>query len=285
VSRRVGTAWFAVLACVAAAGAQEPGEREAGERAPGERGQQPAPMSAVERERAMALLRRHATRSVAVDVLVAGYVQRRTTELSATPLVSEGSFLFVREPACVVFRAQQPRVSVVRLSASCYEVYRPERRQLERFLLGGPELAEGLFAAVGGDAERLLRDFELAGCEPAAPGRDEAVASGRDEAAALRLRLLPKAEAAKKRLTELLLTLREGDAALAAVAYRDAAGDLVEIELRDLRVNPEQPPAATLDVPEGTRVLEHAPVEAGKEDEPRKQDEPRENGQPREQSP
>jgi len=31
-------------------------------------------------------------------------------------------------------------------------------------------------------------------------------------------------------------------------------------------VNPEQPPAATLDVPDGTRVLEHKPIPPPKQD-------------------
>ena len=52
--------------------------------------------------------------------------------------------------AVVVFFASEPRPSVVRLAETVYEVHRPQRKQLERFHLDGPELARGLFAAVGG---------------------------------------------------------------------------------------------------------------------------------------
>ena len=68
-------------------------------------------------ERAEALLRAHGKNSAKVAVLVADYVQRRTTALSKKPLVSSGAFLFVREPGCVLFRASKPRPSVVRLTA------------------------------------------------------------------------------------------------------------------------------------------------------------------------
>ena len=68
----------------------------------------------AQRTRAEELLRAHAERSRPVAVLLADYVQRRTTPLAKEPLVSSGEFQFVREPACVLFRATKPdRKSVV----------------------------------------------------------------------------------------------------------------------------------------------------------------------------
>ncbi|MBL8756673.1 MAG: outer membrane lipoprotein carrier protein LolA [Planctomycetes bacterium] len=206
-------------------------------------------VEAAVRIRAETLLRAHARHAAAVKVLVADYVQRRTTELATEPLVSSGQFLFVREPAAVLFRAATPRVSVVKLSTQTYEVFRPSKRQLERFHLDGPELAQGLFAAVGGDVERLLAAFTVAGCSEAAGER-------------VTVRLLPKDPAVAARLRELAITLVGKDAVLGGVAYRDPAGDLVEIELANLQPDPKDPPAARLDVGKDTVVVEHAAKKA-----------------------
>jgi hypothetical protein len=198
------------------------------------------------RAEADALLRRHAERHRKGKVLVADYVQRRTTSLAKEPLVSSGRLLFVRDPACVLFRGEKPRPSVVRLTATTYEVHRPHRQQLERFHLEGPDLSTGLFAAIGGDANRLAGDYELLGCAPPVP-----------ESPLRRIRLRPRDESMRQRLSELAITVAAKDGALTAIAYRDAAGDLVEIELRAVEWDPEPAPSAELDVPRGTKVIEH----------------------------
>lgn len=197
--------------------------------------------------RAERLLRAHAKQSADVRVLVADYVQRRTTALSKKPLVSEGAFLFVRDPGCVLFRARKPRASVVQLTAKHYQVYRPRRKRLERFLLDGPELANGLFAAIGGDVDGLLRGFRIVAGDEADGGK------------AVRARLQPRDAEVRRRVAELQVTLHAETGALRSVAYRDRGGDLVEIELRKPRANPKDPPPAKLEVPKGTRVVEHAP--------------------------
>lgn len=208
---------------------------------------EPVPAAPAQVARAEALLRTHAQRCGTAKVVVADYVQRRTTALLDKPLVSSGEFLFVRDPAAVVFFAKQPRVSVVRLTEQTYEVHRPQKKQLERFHLDGPEMAQGLFAVVGGDAERLRRDFVVVACTDApAPGTGVVV------------RLVARAAAVRERLQELVVTLRAEGAELAAVAYRDHAGDLVEIELRQVRLDPKDPPSAVLDVGKDTTVVEHA---------------------------
>ena len=228
-----------------------------------------------------ALLRAHGERCRDVAVLVAGYTQTRTTPLAKQPLRSRGRFVFVREPACVLFRAEEPRTSIVRLRGSVYEVFRPERRRLERFHLDGPELAEGLFAVLGGDTERLLRDFAVVQCRPepgveaggSADAGGEARAEGERDADRTangagaphegaeprqRIVLAPRRAEVCERVRELGVVLR-ADGALAAVAYRDAAGDLVEIALHDLEPDPEPPPSVELDVPPDTKVVEHRP--------------------------
>ncbi len=232
-SRIVAAVGAVVLA--ARAGAQQPP-------------QEPAPAPAAQVARANELLDKHAARSKDVEVLVADYVQKRTSTLTKEPLQSRGQFLFVRDPACAVFRATEPRVSTTRLTATTYEVYRPARKQLERFHLDGPELAQGLFAAVGGDVGRLRADFDVAG-----------VADDPADKLRVQVRLVPKVKLVREQLQELVVTLHQKDGALGAVAYRDKSGDLVEIDLRGIEVNPKQAPPATLDVPKDTQVVEHTP--------------------------
>lgn len=199
-----------------------------------------------------ALLRAHGERSRGVAVLTADYRQTRTTRLAAAPLQSQGTFLFVREPACVLFRATAPRPSMVRVRRDLYEVYRPQQRRLERFRLDGPELAQGLFAALGGDADLLLREFSIVACgvDPADRERTRVV-------------LAPRREAVRERLPELRLSLRTSSRALAAVAYRDHAGDLIEIELANVVGDPDPAPSCGFEVAEGTTVVEHAPPKRG----------------------
>lgn len=211
----------------------------------------------AERERAIELLQRHGEQSKSVLTLVADYVQRRTTTLSKRPLVSSGRFLFVKKPAAVVFRAAKPRPSVVRLTADVYEVYRPRRKRLERFHLDGPELSRGLFAAVSGNAGQLLKDFDVAQL------RAHKLTGKPDSPAAFSIRLVPKTEVMKKRLPELTVTLTpptrqsEHGIALRAVSYRDRSGDLIEVTLHELRVNPKAAPSAAIDVPKDAKVIEH----------------------------
>lgn len=211
--------------------------------------------------RAERLLRSHGKNSRAVKVLVADYVQRRTTALSKKPLVSSGAFQFARDPALLMFRVGKPRTAVITLSLEHYQVFRPKRKRLERFVLEGPELARGLFSVLGGDTEKLLADFAIRSCEELLDEK-----TGRRRA---RLRLAPRKDAVKAYVQELRVTLDLGKSpdevvGLGAVAYRDRAGDLVEIELRNVKADPSGVPRPKFDVPAGTKVVEHAPPKRGK---------------------
>ena len=218
-----------------------------------------------QRLEASKLLARYAEQSKGVEVLVADYIQRRTTTLSKKPLLSSGGFLFVRDPACVVFRANKPRQSVVRLTSKLYEVFRPGRKRLERFSMGGLDLAQGLFAAVGGDAKQLLRDFDIFGfssTEPKTEPKTESKKADDGKSGSATIHLVPKSKLMRERLRELLIQLdvtaaNESEVALRSVSYRDQSGDLVEIELAKVRKNPKDPPSAAIDVPSDTRIMDH----------------------------
>ncbi|MBM3961164.1 MAG: outer membrane lipoprotein carrier protein LolA [Planctomycetes bacterium] len=219
--------------------------------------QGPKPASAAEVARAEALLRLHAERSQRAKILVADYVQRRTTELLKEPLVSKGRFLFRRESGVVVFFAAEPRPSVVRLAERVYEVHRPQKKQVERFHLDGPELARSLFAAVGGDSAPLLRDFVVIGVV------DVAAAADGKPTGTVQVQLAPRTPSVAARVRSLDLTLQAADGLLREVAYRDHSGDRVAIELNGIELDPKTAPAADLVVEPGTAVLEHRPKPAG----------------------
>ena len=228
-----------------------------------------AKLTDKQRIEATNLLARYAKQSQGVEVLVADYIQRRTTTLSKKPLLSSGGFVFVRDPACVVFRADKPRQSVVRLTSKSYEVFRPRRKRLERFSMGGLDLAQGLFAAVGGDAKQLLKDFDILGFSSAEPSTEpeiepekELEKAGRGSSGSATIQLVPKSKLMRERLRELLIQLdvtaaNEPEVALRSVSYRDQSGDLVEIELAKVRKNPKDPPSAEIDVPSDTRIMDH----------------------------
>ena len=248
------------LALADAVAAQEPptpakpvprqGEPAKGEPAKGDPAKptpaKPTPVAPEDLARADELLALHAARSRGARVLVADYVQRRTTELVKEPLESRGRFLFVRDPAIVVFFAASPRPSVVRLGERVYEVHRPQKKQLERHHLDGPELARGLFAAVGGDVAPLRRDFEVV-----------KVVATTATPATVQIQMVARDPAVRARIQGLDLTLRASDGLLAEVAYRDHAGDRVAIELQRLELDPAAPPSAELQLEPGTTVLEH----------------------------
>lgn len=242
--------WAFASAAPAAQAEVPPVSPEAGE-AP----QESAPkLTDQQRVEATGLLTRYAEQSQGVEMLVADYIQRRTTTLSKKPLLSSGDFLFVRNPACVVFRANKPRQSVVRLTSQIYEVFRPRRKRLERFSMGGLDLAQGLFAAVGGDAKQLLKDFDVLGFSSTQPGNDKLGSAA--------IRLVPKNKLMRERLRELLIQLhvtaaKKSEVVLRSVSYRDQSGDLVEIELAKVRKNPKDPPSAEIDLPSDTRVMDH----------------------------
>jgi hypothetical protein len=234
MTRCLGPGVVVLFAALGGAAQQEPTPQPAS-----------AAVTAAERQRAEALLTAHEEQSLGLRALVADYAQRRTTELAKEPLLSRGEFVFVRDPGVVMWRASAPRVSITRLTATTYEVLRPQKQQLERFLLEGPELSAGLFAVLGGDRQRLLAEFDLVGCsDDAAAGRSV-------------LRLVPKVAAMRERLRELAITFAGDERKLLGVAYVDRSGDRIEIELTRIRRNPAPSPSADLEVPPGTAVIEH----------------------------
>ena len=250
-----GAAVAAALALAAAIAGQKPADPPAPAAPPPFPVPEPAPAADV--ARAEALLRLHAERSQRAKILVADYVQRRTTELLKEPLVSKGRFLFRREPGVVVFFAAEPRPSVVRLAERVYEVHRPQKKQVERFHLDGPELARSLFAAVGGDTAPLQNDFVVVAVV------DVAAAPGSAAPAGVQVQLAPRTAAVAARVRGLDLTLQATDGLLREVAYRDHGGDRVAIELNGIELDPKAPPPAELAVPPGTAVLEHRPKSGG----------------------
>lgn len=212
----------------------------------------PPATPAVDEVAALADLTALGNRHRAVNVLTASYVQRRTSAILQEPLVTRGQLAFRRRPGCVVFRTEQPRPTVVRLDEQTYQVFRPERKRLERFLLESPELPRSLFLAFTADVEVLRRDYQVTGFERHGEGQ-----------VLHTITLEPKLAAIKQRLHQLRITLDGKTLRLHAVAYRDAAKDLVEIELDELTLDPKVAPAFDLVIPPDTEIMEHAAKKPG----------------------
>lgn len=257
---------FALALLAAAASAPGEGRSEPPRNVP-EQDQDPAgrpPVGAEDRALALRDLRALAERHRGVKVLTAHYVQRRTTKLLKEPLVTEGELAFRRSPGTILFRTAPPRPAEVRLDERIYEVHRPQRRRLERFALPSPELPRALFAALGGDAEALAQDFAVVAFERIPAPADTTGTAGAGEPTERigerhRIALAPRDEAVRERMQDLVLVLDADDAHLRSVAYRDPAGDLVQIELSSIEFDPEVLPSFVIEVPPGTQVVEHAP--------------------------
>lgn len=183
----------------------------------------------------------------AAKLLRADYVQERTTPLRKKPLVSQGTLWFRAEPACIVFAVAEPKQARIRLDVRAYEVFRPEQRQLERFLLASSDLPNALFGSLRSKWSDLQERLHFAGATLDASGKT------------LAIRFVPRDESVRPYLTGLELVVASDGSALREVSYVDGQGDRVRIVLSGLQLDPK-PAEAPFDakVPEGTAVLEHA---------------------------
>jgi outer membrane lipoprotein-sorting protein len=207
--------------------------------------------------------------------LAADYVQERSTALVKRPLVSKGRMIFRRDPGCVVFFVDEPRRAVVRLDSRHYEVYRPEQKRLERFVLASDELPRMLFQALSPDpawlaaedaqqqAGTLDQAFEIAGCEAVA-----------GEPARTRITLVPRSDAARKGFaTRLELTVDSEQKRLVGFAFRDPQGDDVRVELSGVQLAPElATDAFDLALPADVQTIVHhlPPAGGGSDARPRR---------------
>jgi outer membrane lipoprotein-sorting protein len=207
----------------------------------------PASAPPGERE-ARAALKALAERHVGAKTLSARYVQVRTTPLRKTPLESRGELLFRASPGCIVFAVKEPSDARIRLDENAYEVWRPQSSQLERFVLGRPDLARALFDSLLADWDQLSKRLALGGVT-ASPDQSR-----------LRVRMVPREEAMRPYLTALELVVAADGSRLHEIAYDDGQGDHVALVLDALEIDPKlEAGAFELQLPPGAKVLEHAP--------------------------
>ena len=194
---------------------------------------------------ARAALTRLAERLKDAKTLSAKVVQSRKTALLDQPIVSSGTLYYRREPARLVFRMAEPRVTEIHLDKGAYQVYRPDEKRLERIEFGTDEIMG-----------RLLMVFEP---KPDEIGKAFTIRKGGAAKGEIEVLLEAGDEKVRKHLSKLALSLDEKEGTLKRIAYTDSEGDEVRFELTELKLNPELDAAAfELKVPEGTRVLKHA---------------------------
>lgn len=158
----------------------------------------------------------------------ADYTQFRSTPLTKKPLQSSGVLAFRRTPGCVVFRVSAPKETVIRLDTKVYEVWRPEHKRLERFILASDEMPRLLFDALAPTAEGLEKGFTVAGSAP--------VEVAEDQPARRTVTLVPSDAATKQVAQKITLTIEVESGKLCGFGYRDPRGDEVRIELGALQI-------------------------------------------------
>ncbi len=201
----------------------------------------------AELAQARAAIRALGERHRELQTLACDYEQLRSSALLVEPLRSAGKLRWRREPACLMFEVKEPSVARLRLDERRYEVLRPERKQLERFAFAGPELPRALLHAFAPDLTQIEQRMQIRGVARTGP-----------EQSWLRIRFAPTDDALQDVLSSLSIEVDPRDATLRAIAYTDAQGDEVELQLREIVRDPElREDAFELRAEPGTRVLEH----------------------------
>lgn len=234
---------------------REPEQPKQQEPARGQAQGQESSLPPAELAQARAAIRALGERHRELQTLECNYEQLRSSALLVEPLRSAGKLRWRREPPCLVFEVKEPRLARLRLDERRYEVLRPERKQLERFAFAGPELPRALLHAFAPDLAQIEQRMQIRGVERTGP-----------EQSSLRIRFAPTDGALQDVLSSLSIEVDPRDATLRAIAYTDAQGDEVELQLRDIVRDPElREDAFELRAEPGTRVLEHpAPKPKGK---------------------
>ena len=203
------------------------------------------PAAAAQDDDARAALQKLADRLKDVKTLSAKVAQSRKTALLDAPLVSSGTLLYRREPARLVFRMTEPRVTEIHLDRSAYQVYRPDEKRLERIEFENDDVTGRLLMVFQPKADEIGKAFGIRTGE-----------SAKGEIVVL---LEPVDEKVRRRVRRLALTLGEPDAALKRIVFTDPDGDEVRLDLSEVALDPTLDAAAfELKVPEGTRILKHA---------------------------
>ncbi len=149
-------------------------------------------------------------------------MQERESELSLKPLRSSGVLYYSRADSCLVFRSDEPRQVILRLDAQSYQVYRPDKKQAERYVFRGPAPGAALLRVFGTDLARMEEAFALLACKK--------------DGAETRISLRPSAEGMRRVMERLDVTIR--DRVLTRIAYAEPGGESVRIELSRIQRNP-----------------------------------------------
>ena len=151
----------------------------------------------------------------------ADYLQRRTTLISKKPLEARGKLYYRAKPAVVTLHVSQPRASVIRLTPSAYEVYRPKRDTLERFALKKQTWTTLLTQTMSAQIKTLEEHFVIVRSALKHKSSDKRT-----------IVLKPREKKLAQRISELELVLDTKRYLLHRVSFTEASGDRVSFELR-----------------------------------------------------
>ena len=178
-----------------------------------------------------------------VKTMRAGFVQEVRTILTFEPLVSKGTFNFRREPTCIVFAIEEPKRAIVRIGDKSYQVYRPDRKEAERYLLEGNDLSGAIGKVFSPKAGELEENFEV----------ETKIVKGE-----ITLSLSPRKKSISRFITSLELRLDERTFDIRRISYKNSEDDEITISIESLERNPDLDDKLFSDeLPDGTRVSVH----------------------------
>ena len=179
--------------------------------------------------------------------LSADYVQRRTTLLSKKPIEARGKLYYRAKPATVALHVTQPRASVIRLTPSAYEIYRPKGDTLERFALKKQTWTGLLTQTMSAQVKTLEKHFVIVPSALKHKSSDKRT-----------IVLKPRDTKLAQRITELEMVIDTKRYLLHRLRFTEASGDSVSFELRQHALNPKLA-KSLFEIPrkKSTRVINH----------------------------
>ena len=198
-----------------------------------------------ERTLARAWLEKVAAGLEGVAFLRAKYTQTQHLATLLKPRVTKGRLFFRRDPACLLLHVAPEGELRIRMDETSHRVYRPKDKRAERYLFETNHLNRALMRCFTSEIRELEKTFEI-----------RAFRALEDT---IEIDLAPRDEKARTFLRLLTLRIRATDAAIVSIAYVDAGGDEVRIDLSSVEKAPKPEEVRALfdaELPDDVRLFE-----------------------------
>ena len=177
----------------------------------------------------------------------ATYKQTQNLATLLKPRITTGRLYFRREPACLVMHVDPEAALRIRMEETSHLVYRPANKRADRYLFEANHLARAIMRCFTSEIRAVEKTFEI-GAFRSLEGTHE-------------IDLVPRDEKARSFLRLLSLRIRAEDATIVSIAYVDAGGDEVRIDLQAIERAPkpeEMRPLFDAALPDDVELFERA---------------------------